>query len=48
MTAAVIHVLASEGESGHQLPVPAWAIGVGAFALLVVALLVTMAFGKDR
>jgi len=49
MTTAGIRLLAAEGE-GHarELPVEPWAYGVGAFALLVVLLAITMAFGKDR
>lgn len=47
MTAAAALVLA-ESETGTDLPVAPWAIGVGAFAALVVLLLVTLAFGKDR
>jgi hypothetical protein len=47
MTAAV-RVLAEGEETARDLPVEPWAMGVGAFALLVVLLLVTMAFGKDR
>jgi hypothetical protein len=47
MTAAV-RVLAEGEGTTRDLPVEPWAMGVGAFALLVVLLLVTMAFGKDR
>ena len=47
MTAAVR--LLAEGESGaRELPVEPWALGVGAFLLLVVLLAITLAFGKDR
>lgn len=45
MTAA--RLLASEGTP-RELPVEPWAMGAGAFVLLVVMLLVTLAFGKDR
>lgn len=48
MTAAAAHLLAEGATSGTELPVPPWVIGLGAFAGLVVLLLVTLAFGKDR
>jgi len=49
MTAAVVHLFAVEGEStGRDLPLPPWAIGLGAFLLLCVLLAVTATFGKDR
>jgi hypothetical protein len=49
MTAAVVRVLAVEGEShGRDLPLEPWAIGVLAFALLTAAMLITLTFGKDR
>lgn len=44
----VAAVLAESAEKGKDLPLPPWAIGAGAFALLVCALLVTLTFGKDR
>ena len=49
MFLAAVRLLAAEGE-GHarELPVEPWAYGVGAFALLVVLLAITMAFGQDR
>ena len=49
MTAAVIRLLAQEGEStGSELPVDPLVVGVGAFVLLCALLFVTMTFGKDR
>lgn len=47
MTAAA-HLLASGEETARELPVEPWVMGVGSFGLLLVLLLVTMAFGKDR
>lgn len=44
----VVTVLAQTGAKGRDLPVEPWAVGVGAFLLLVVLLLITMTFGKDR
>jgi hypothetical protein len=41
-------VLAETGAQGRDLPLPAWAIGLTAFALLVMLLLLAMSFGKDR
>jgi len=42
MTAAVVHLLAVQGEStGRDLPLPPWAIGLGAFVLLCVLLAIT-------
>ncbi|HEX6918784.1 MAG TPA: hypothetical protein VF314_00995 [Actinomycetes bacterium] len=48
MTAAVVRLLAEETGKGRELPVPPWAVGVGVFTLLVLLLLVTLSFGKDR
>ena len=47
MTAAA-RLLASGQETAREIPAEPWVIGVGSFGLLVVLLLVTMAFGKDR
>ena len=47
MTAA-INLVAAGTEKGKDLPGEPWMIGVGAFALLVVMLLITLSFGKDR
>ena len=47
MTAA-IELFATQTETGRDLPGEPWMLGVGAFALLVVLLLVTLAYGKDR
>jgi hypothetical protein len=47
MTAAIA-VLAEKTQTGRDLPGEPWMLGVGAFALLVVLLLITLAFGKDR
>lgn len=35
-------------ETGHELPIPAWAFGVIAFTLLMVMLGITLAIGKGR
>ena len=49
MTAqTVATLLAVSEEKGRELPAEPWAIGVGAFALLTVLLLITLTFGKDR
>lgn len=49
MPLAAVRLLAAEGEEkGRELPVDPLFIGVGAFALLVILLAVTMLFGKDR
>ena len=47
MTAAISR-LAAQTETGRDLPVEPWVLGVSAFALLVVMLLITLSFGKDR
>jgi hypothetical protein len=46
MTAAA--VLAETAREGKDLPLEPWAIGLGTFLLLVVLLLITLQFGKDR
>jgi hypothetical protein len=46
MTAGVVHLLAE--NKGVELPLPPWAIGISAFLGLVVLLLITLTFGKDR
>lgn len=46
MTAA--RLLATSEGTPRDLPVDPWVLGVGTFGLLVVLLLVTLAFGKDR
>jgi hypothetical protein len=46
MTAGVVHLLGA--EKGISLPVPPWAVGVGAFVGLTLLLLITLTFGKDR
>ena len=49
MTAQIVAaVLASGEETARELPAEPWAIGVGAFVLLVVLLAITLSFGKDR
>ena len=51
MTAAILftsELLASESETGRDIPGEPWMLGVGAFVLLVVMLLITLSFGKDR
>lgn len=40
-------VVAAE-ESGIDLPMPAWVFGILAFALLVLLLLITLQFNKER
>ena len=37
-----------EAEALRELPIPAWAFGVLAFALLLGLLLLTLAIGKGR
>lgn len=41
-------VLAAAGQHGKDIPLPPWAVGLTAFALLTSLLLVTLSFGKDR
>jgi len=41
-------VFAESATSGRDLPLEPWAIGLLAFGLLVVLLLITLSFGKDR
>jgi hypothetical protein len=48
MTAATARLLASGTSQPREIPGEPWMIGLGAFALLVVLLLVTLSFGKDR
>ena len=49
MTAqTVAAVLATGEEHARELPAEPWVIGVGAFVLLTVLLLITLSFGKDR
>jgi len=47
MTAA-IELFAAQTETGRDLPAEPWIIGVGAFVLLVLMLVITLSFGKDR
>jgi branched-subunit amino acid transport protein len=35
-------------ETGHELALPPWAIGVLAFVLLAILMLITLAIGKGR
>lgn len=35
-------------ETHNELPVPAWAIGVGTLAILLTLLFITTQFNKDR
>jgi hypothetical protein len=44
----VVSLLTTGEESGIELPLDPLAIGGIAFALLVLLLLVTLTFGKDR
>ena len=48
MTALTATVLATGEENARDLPAEPWVIGVGTFGLLVVLLLITLSFGKDR
>ena len=49
MTPTISGLFAREGESlGRELPVEPWVYGVAAFGLLLVLLLITLSFGKDR
>jgi hypothetical protein len=47
MTAA-IELFAAQTETGRDLPGEPWMLGLGAFVLLVLLLLITLSFGKDR
>jgi hypothetical protein len=47
MTAANA-LFAAQTETGRDLPGEPWMLGVGSFTLLVVLLLITLSFGKDR
>ena len=49
MTAQTVAAVLATGEGrARDLPAEPWAIGLGAFVLLVVLLAVTLSFGKDR
>ncbi len=48
MTADAARVLAETANRGRELPLEPWAIGLLAFGFLVVLLLITLSFGKDR
>jgi uncharacterized membrane protein HdeD (DUF308 family) len=48
MTAATARLIASGSDKARDLPGEPWMIGLGAFSLLIVLLLVTLSFGKDR
>jgi hypothetical protein len=48
MTADAARVLAQTATKGRDLPLEPWAIGLLAFGTLVVLLLITLQFGKDR
>jgi hypothetical protein len=41
-------LLAAEGIESAEPPVPPWVIGVSVFALLVLLLLITTRFNRDR
>ena len=41
-------LLGAETETGRDLPGEPWMLGIGAFGLLVLMLVITMTFGKDR
>ena len=44
----MISLVARAAEVGRDLPADPKVIGLGVFALLVVMLLVTLAFGRNR
>ncbi len=46
MTAAI--ELFAATETGRDLPGEPWMLGLGAFVILVLMLLITLSFGKDR
>ena len=49
MTAQTVAAVLTTGEEkARELPAEPWVIGVGVFATLVVLLLITLSFGKDR
>jgi len=48
MSTAASRLLAVGETQGTELPVEPWVLGVGAFVALVLLLLVTLSFGKDR
>jgi hypothetical protein len=48
MTSAAARILAEGEAHSTDLPMDPWAYGVAAFAALVVLLLITLSFGKDR
>ena len=37
-----------EGLVEHELPIPAWAFGLIAFAILTIMMLITYSIGKGR
>lgn len=47
MTPAV-RVLVEAESKARELPLEPWALGLGAFLLLVTLLAITLTFGKDR
>jgi hypothetical protein len=47
MTAA-IELFAAQTETGRDLPGEPWMLGLGSFVLLVLMLVITLSFGKDR
>jgi hypothetical protein len=48
MTVDAARVLAENATGGRELPLEPWAIGLLAFSLLVVLLLITLSFGRYR
>ncbi len=48
MIAHATILLAAEGMESAETGVPAWVIGVGVFAFLVLLLLITTRFNRDR
>ena len=47
IASTALSVLAAE-ETHRELPLPAWAIGLIAFGILLFLLLVTLQFNRDR
>ena len=46
-TSAVL-LAVEESSGGVELPAPAWALGVITFGILVLLLLITLSFDRDR
>jgi hypothetical protein len=46
--ALTLGVVAQGEETGVELPAEPWVLGAGVFAALVVLLIITLQFNKDR